>query len=247
MLCNEGSKQYDHRVALFGMGGVGKTQIAIEYVLTHTDMYMAVFWISAVSQADLFSGFQNIAREIGCPNIDLEQVTNQVLRWFKQQTGWLLVLDNLDDITIVDPYLPDISCSGHVLITMRDPNATGIPAQGLKVEVFAEEEATELLLHRADLADNPSERVQTEAARIVTELGFLALAVEQAAAYIRVQLKDIFKFLGVYKEHRKLFLVNVQDRLGTILKRSQRHGCCHLQQSSRTIPMLNYCCICSPF
>jgi len=208
-LSDNSPKQHNHRVALFGMGGVGKTQIAIEYVITHENTYSHVFWISASKDSDLMSGFGQIAQEIGyqfSEESDREMLRKEVLMWFKKETGWLLVLDNLDDITIVKPYLPDTSSLGHVLITTRNPNVTSIPAQPLKVDVFPTDEASELLLLRADLNDNPSDKVKAEAVKIVTELGFLALAIEQAAAYIRVKLKDIFKYLDLYHKRRKTLL-----------------------------------------
>ena len=191
------------------MGGVGKTQIAIEYVIRHKSDYIGVFWISAANRVELLSGFQKIAQTVDCPicdNKDPESVAIDVLIWLKQQQSWLLVLDNLNDISVVQDYLPDPSSLGHVVITSRDPNATGIPAQAFEVGVFSKEEAKELLLLRTDLADSTCDRVESEAIKIVTELGCLALAIEQAAAYIRERLKDIFKFLAVYKEHRKVIL-----------------------------------------
>jgi Cdc6-like AAA superfamily ATPase len=53
-------KQYNHRVAIYGMGGVGKTQVAIEYVYRHENDYDNVYWISASDQAALLSGFQEV-------------------------------------------------------------------------------------------------------------------------------------------------------------------------------------------
>jgi hypothetical protein len=70
-------------------------------------------------------------------------------------------------------------------------NAAGIPTQRLEVGLLSVDDAADLLLLRTNLAvDNNG--LRSEALKIVTELGFLALAVEQAAAYIREYLKDIF-------------------------------------------------------
>jgi len=52
---------WNHRVALYGLGGVGKTQLALEYVFSHKDDYERIYWISAVSEATVFAGFQEIA------------------------------------------------------------------------------------------------------------------------------------------------------------------------------------------
>src|SRR5437667_8959132 len=62
MLHDENCANYKHRVALHGLGGVGKTQLALEYAYTHQSNYNYVFWISAVDQARLLSGFGDIAK-----------------------------------------------------------------------------------------------------------------------------------------------------------------------------------------
>ena len=152
----------------------------------------------------MLQGFQEISRVTKCINSDgqdKEAVAKAVLGWLAGQEGWLLILDNVDDITVVNGYLPDINKGGHTLITSRDSNATGIPAQGLEVGLLSEEESADLILLRADLAAD-NDKFRTEALKIVAELGFLALAIEQAAAYIREYLKDIFKFMEVYAKYR---------------------------------------------
>jgi len=115
------------------------------------------------------------------------------------------VIDNLDDISVVDGYLPHNMGTGHTLITTRDPTAISIPAEGLEVTVLQPDKAVELLGLRSQLSgvvDTP-EGFQ-EAAHIVSELGFLPLAIEQAAAFIREVSKDLFRFLNTYRENRKL-------------------------------------------
>jgi hypothetical protein len=64
-LCDEAPLRFTHRVALCGMGGVGKTQLAIEYVVTFCESYSHVFWLSAASESDLVSGFQEISHLVG--------------------------------------------------------------------------------------------------------------------------------------------------------------------------------------
>src|SRR5271170_7393269 len=87
------AKKYSHRVAIYGMGGVGKTQVAIEYVHRNKAKYDSIFWISSADQAALLSGFQEIARIIGCvPNVDTNskpaEVAKAVLMWLQKQDGW---------------------------------------------------------------------------------------------------------------------------------------------------------------
>src|SRR5205085_10788582 len=68
-------KTYQHRIAIYGMGGVGKTQVAIEYANRHRNDYSDIYWISAANQAALLSGFQEIATETGCLSAGSEQLT----------------------------------------------------------------------------------------------------------------------------------------------------------------------------
>ena len=100
--------------------------------------------------ADLQSGFQEIAEYTKCVTVDQRDAASTakaVLRWLEPQTLWLLVIDNLDEISIVDGYLPDVSSgNGHLLITTRNQDPTGIPAQGLEVEVFKSDDPVNLLL-----------------------------------------------------------------------------------------------------
>lgn len=208
-LFDEKAEQYTHRVALYGLGGVGKTQLAIEYVVTHKHYYTGIYWITAVNQAELFAGFQKIAAKTGCvtTNLDPEDMARAVLEWLGERDRWLLVLDNMDDISVAGDYLPSLrSGGGHLLITSRDPNAIGIPAEGLEVDVLDVSDAKTLLLRRSNLqieSIHPNQAVENEAIRIVETLGCLALAIEQAAAYIREVLKDIFGFMNLYSSHRK--------------------------------------------
>jgi tetratricopeptide (TPR) repeat protein len=209
-LCDESPRRFSHCVALCGMGGVGKTQIAIEYLVTYTESYSHVFWISAASESQVVSGFENMARLLGVDipePADPDKLRTNVLTWLNREPNWLLVFDNLDEIQIVSPYLPRRVGSGHVLITSRDPNARDIPAQAVQVDIFDEDEAYQLLVLRADLNEDPPGDARAESIKIVTELGFLAIGVEQAAAYIRVQLDaNVFKFLEIYHRRRKEIL-----------------------------------------
>ena len=198
-------KQYNHRIALYGLGGVGKTQGAIEYAYRNEKLYERTYWISAVDEAALLSGFQEIASLTKCVTgaTDLKptDVAKRVLMWLSQQTHWLIIFDNLNDVSIVKEYLPATTGKGHTLITTRNPNAMSIPAEGLEIGVLDVRSASDLLLRRSGVPIDS--KAEAEAAKIVAELGFLPLAIEQAAGYIREAWKDISTFLPMYQTHRK--------------------------------------------
>jgi tetratricopeptide (TPR) repeat protein len=195
---------------LFGVGGVGKTQTAIEYAYRFEQFYHEIFWVSAVDQASLLSGFQEIAK-LTCLPVDAcatpMQIAKTCLSWFRERATWLLIIDNLDDISVVNELLPDNTNGGHTIITTRNPNSEGIPAEGMEVGVLNVAEAQKLLLKlsKVNLATNRDTK-EEEAAQIVREVGCLALAIEQAAAFIRETSRDISQFLPIYADNRKALL-----------------------------------------
>jgi hypothetical protein len=82
-LCDNQPRQFNHRIALFGMGGVGKTQVAIEYVIKYKTKYNAVFWMTAANSASLLLGYQQMATLTECvvtSAMDAESVAKEVLK-----------------------------------------------------------------------------------------------------------------------------------------------------------------------
>jgi hypothetical protein len=76
-----------HRVALYGLGGVGNTQLAIEYVVTHEHYYTGIYWLTAVDQAELVSGYREIASKMGCVSTDMKP-TDMVGRTRQMAAGF---------------------------------------------------------------------------------------------------------------------------------------------------------------
>jgi tetratricopeptide (TPR) repeat protein len=194
-------KRYNHRVALYGLGGVGKTQIALEYAYRHKNDYTYVFWISAADQPQLLSGFGEIATVTGCVRSedDPNQLAKAVLRWLEVTEGWLCIIDNLDDITVIDGYLPTTIGVGHTLITTRNTHSAGIPAAGMEVMVMNVDNSVRLLLDGIQI--EITDEIRFEARKIVEALGFLPLAIEQAAGYIRIS-QNVEEYLDAYTKQR---------------------------------------------
>ena len=208
-LCEVESRQYKHRIALYGLGGVGKTQTALAYVYLHRSDYDAIYWITAVNQASVLSGFQDIARASGLLKTSVDivptDVAKTVLSWLRAQDNWLLIIDNLDDYSAVEGFLPHRESGKHTIITTRNPNVYEIPSEGIEVDVLDPQDATELLILRSNVSSKAdSAQIQAEAEKIVKELGYLALAIEQAAAFIRETSRNFFRFLPSYRADRKM-------------------------------------------
>jgi len=207
-------KQYNHRVALYGMGGIGKTQIAVEYTYRYRERYGRVYWLSAVNRASLMSGFRKIAQSAGIPHTKIsnpEDIAELVLSWLRLERSWLVVFDNLDDITVADRFLPETKEGKHTLITTRNPNSRGIPAEGLEVPLLDHSDSLELLSTLSNLpilfnSAGETSSDETDAANvIVAKLGYLPLAIEQAASFVREVTGSFVEFLKTYeKNHRDI-------------------------------------------
>jgi transcriptional regulator with XRE-family HTH domain len=107
--------------AICGLGGVGKTQVALEYAYRYVQDYQAIFWTRADNRDALVAGFFEIAHALQLPERDERDqsvVVAAVKGWLSQQTGWLLILDNADELALLLEFLPApmpvIFCSRRV-------------------------------------------------------------------------------------------------------------------------------------
>jgi hypothetical protein len=198
-------RHHNHRVALYGLGGVGKTQLALEYAYTRQVHYDGgIYWISAVNQITIHTGLREIAKICLREDSNLDSCEQAVISWLNKQKNWLIIFDNLNDATIINGLLPNVSPGRHILFTTRNPNSDEIPAEGLEVGVLNLKDTVDLLSLRSRINCEMPER-KSEAERIAQELGFLPLAIEQAGAFIREVSKDIFKFLPSYRKDRQKY------------------------------------------
>src|SRR5579863_2729554 len=163
--------------ALSGLGGIGKTQTAIEYAYRYREEYTAVFWMRADSREMLLTDYVAVARLLSLPGQDAPdqmQIVVAVKRWLEQHVGWLLILDNADDLSLVPDFLPARG-QGCLLLTTRS-QATGKIANALSVEKMEHSEGVQLLLRRAKLLDsdepldNIHSTIRKTAQQLVTEL-----------------------------------------------------------------------------
>lgn len=164
---------------LHGLGGVGKTQLAIEYAYRHRQGYGVVWWLRAEQQATLAGDYARLAQALALPArglADQAEVVAAVRATLEERDDWLLIFDNASKPGVVEGYLSR-GMGGHVLITSRNPNWRS-GATPLRVPVLEREHAVQLLLKRTGCAD------AGEADALAEALGDLPLALEQAGAYI---------------------------------------------------------------
>src|SRR5437660_2445152 len=143
-----------HSSALHGLGGIGKTQIALEYAYRHALEYSAVFWIDAETVEQIVSSFLRVADVLQLPGRDDEDqpcIVAAVQRWLNTHSQWLLIWDNVEDIATLDHFLPCYR-QGALLITTRR-QTLGTLARGLPLSPMEQEEGMLFLLRRAKLLE----------------------------------------------------------------------------------------------
>ena len=176
-------------IALTGMGGIGKTRLAIEYFYQYQESFKKVLWTNANSELSLQDGFCEIAKVIKLPvagDKDVNTIVDSVKHWLFSNQDWLLILDNLDDLNLIHKYIP-LNPKGKVLVTTLK-NATGSVAYNLPIYKIELDAAILLLMKRAKLTQQSSVDKSIpdyeSAKQIVLELDCLPLALDQAGAYI---------------------------------------------------------------
>ncbi|NEQ42229.1 MAG: tetratricopeptide repeat protein [Leptolyngbya sp. SIOISBB] len=185
-----------------GLGGIGKTQTAIEYAYRHFDEYEYIFFVNANSDEEIRSCLREIAKRLQLNLSDesgWEQVTHAVKMWLVSRRKWLLIIDDAEDIALISPILPS-SLPGHVILTSRKTvfDTLGI-AKPIKMPVLSPEESIEFLFKRTSRDDTDDDEHKA-ASQLVAELGFLPLAMEQAGAYINEQKSRFQDYLKSYRK-----------------------------------------------
>ena len=189
--------------ALHGLGGIGKSQLAIEYAHRYRSSYDNSWWIHAEEDSSVITAYTALATALQLPEKDGEKqddIIRAVRQWLNTHHGWLLIFDNARDAGSIRDYLPD-GTGGHVLITSRNPDWSTIGTQ-LRVEVWERDESIAFLKRRADL----DQQEDANAGELADELGDLPLALEQAAAYIETRHITVTEYLELYRERRKALL-----------------------------------------
>jgi len=191
--------------AICGLGGIGKTQIAIEYAYWYLNDYHFVLWARADSRESLISDFARIADRLNLPGKnkrDQHLIVNAVKRWLGDHSNWLLILDGIEDTAVISDFIPG-EARGNILLTTRR-QSLGTVAQGIELEKMQPYEGALLLLRRAKIIgaslENASAADRDKAREISLVMDGLPLALDQAGAYIEETACSLSKYLESYQK-----------------------------------------------
>lgn len=179
-------------VAIHGLGGVGKSQLALEYAHRHRGDYAVVWWLRGESRLTVATDLTALAPVLGLQaDGDEERLAAAVKAALEMRQDWLLVFDNATDVATVLPFMP--AGGGHVVITSRTRDWRQLAAS-LQVGVMTVDEASRLLRIRSG-RDEPQ-----AAAQLAGELGALPLALAQAAGYAAAYGTSLAGYLDLYRK-----------------------------------------------
>jgi tetratricopeptide (TPR) repeat protein len=215
---------------LYGLGGVGKTEIAAEYAHLYRDHYSLCWWVRCEREALIVNSLLSLGRVLQIPDFRVEERDYSVglvidaLNRGEPYANWLLIFDNATDASMIARYIPQ--GKGHVIITSRDRHWRGaLRVDGIEVAEFNPAETVEFMRRRVPaLAEVGAEsgmtaREQTaenerrvaDATELAKELDNLPLAAEHAAAYLAETGTSTREYLALYRNNAHKLLATDVD------------------------------------
>jgi tetratricopeptide (TPR) repeat protein len=182
---------------LRGLGGVGKTQVALEYAYRFASAFRVIWWLRAEEPATLAADYAALAEHLPLPagaTAEPGARIAAVRAWLEGHDGWLLIFDNAPEPAAVTPYLPR-RVGGQILITSRYLGWGGA-ARSVTVPTFPRDESVRFLLDRTQQADAEA------AAALAAEVGDLPIALAQAAGYLDATGITLVGYLARWRTHR---------------------------------------------
>ncbi|GLA09992.1 hypothetical protein AnigIFM60653_001131 [Aspergillus niger] len=205
------------KVAICGLGGVGKTQIALEmaYRMRNRDPNCSICWITCTSYESVEQAYMNIASKLRMTDIKPAEVKEKVKAYLSLESAgkWLVIFDNADDMgmwstndttdTVLTDFLPE-SEQGHILFTTRSRKVAVKLASSHVITVTEPNTETSVEILENSLVEKTLLNDRITALNLLKQLAFLPLAITQAAAYINensIGLSDYLQLLRDQEPH----------------------------------------------
>jgi tetratricopeptide (TPR) repeat protein len=212
---NLGNRRHPHVQVICGMGGIGKTEIATEYIHQNFDKYEIIWWIRAEHHDRVREALVKLGQRLELREATTDGSRDRTIKAVLDalesdaRSRWLLVYDNVVNPFDLQKYLPASREGGHIVITSRQLNwPSYIVVDGIEVAPFTEEEAVAFLRHRVPglgargkLTEEEDVHRKSEASRLAAELGRLPIAMEHAAAYLAETSESVDQYLSRFAEN----------------------------------------------
>lgn len=186
--------------SLKGIGGIGKTQLALEYAYQYYEQYQYILWVSADGEEVLKKSIADLSSLLQLPDtLLLEDKIKAVQHWLANHSGWLLIVDNAETLKHMDLVSTFFSfhAQGAIIITTRT-ESPGRFSKSIPVDLFSPIEGGEFLQKRTGRETNtPCD----DSIDISIRLDGLALALEQAGAYIEQRGISFAEYLKLYENN----------------------------------------------
>lgn len=182
-------------LVLKGMSGVGKTQLAIQYLHKYQAEFNLIFFIRADKKVNIVNDFLTLAQSLGVEEKDEDTsiIIQKTLNWLYNNEKWILVFDNAHEFNDIYKFMPNTS-KGRIIITTK--NSTWLKYNPKEIEVFENEDASKFLLK---LTGQENEVKSKELAGL---LGGLPLALVQSAAYMRISNTKLEEYVELFKQYK---------------------------------------------
>ena len=225
---------------VYGLGGIGKTEMATEYAHRFRNEYTLVWWIRCERKALIVNALLSLGRAMRLPDFQVEErdysvrLVMDALSRGEPHENWLLIFDNAINAEMVSEYIPQGS-GGHVIITSRDSHwRKALRVEGIELGEFEADETVEFLYKRVPAlsglalkpdaspaamarADADQARRRLEVVQLAAEVANLPLAAEHAAAYLAETGTPV-------QEYLELFRANAHRLLGMDLDITYPHA-----------------------
>ncbi|KAJ4310486.1 hypothetical protein N0V84_010942 [Fusarium piperis] len=203
---------------LHGIGGSGKTSMALEYIYRHQNFFNHFFWVNSEHAAELAASYALIAKEVlpecSHKSMDQEKLIRHAKHWLSSTTdSWLLIFDNVVKSDTIQPYIP-CGIQGSIIITTQAAEIQDVTTSSINLQGFSsDQEGVEMLVHYLQ-----NKKVAREDAKAVIDLiGEIPLAIAHAAGVINQAGCSLKEFITTIKERSQRATIWSSDKPSTIL------------------------------